>query len=133
MSKSDGLATELRQVRGNVLRMAGFATGTAAEIEFHRGRIKNGKNFVAVKSNDGYLFSPSKFSGYANNDLTHMDKLDQRDGGVTNRRISELAGDPLVAGDSRYAEIDREYEGYCSAHGIVPSRHRRARRYWVID
>jgi 5-methylcytosine-specific restriction protein A len=130
--KSENLVTSIGQVRDNVLAMVGFGQGTAAEVEFHRGRIKNGKNFVALKSRENYVFAPSKFTGYANNGLDHMDKLDDRDGGVTNRRLSELIGEPISPGSPGYLEVDREYEAYCSAHQIRPSRHKRARRYWVI-
>ncbi len=35
-----------------------------------------------------WQFAPSKFAGYARNDTSHMDKLNDRDGGVTNNRIT---------------------------------------------
>ena len=130
--KSDGLVTSVREVRENLDTMSSYATGSADERKFHRGRIKNGKNFVVERTADVWLFAPSKFAGYAANDTSHMSKLDDRDGGVTNRRLTDVLGTPLERGDAGYAEVDRAYLDYVAHFGFEPSRHHRGRKYWVI-
>jgi hypothetical protein len=128
----DQLVSSVGELKRNVDTLAGFASGSHTERRFHRARIKNGKNFVAVRGSVGVRFSPSKFAGYLNNGLHHTDRLQERDGRVTDVHISKLIGKPLEVNHKGYAEIDREYETYCSAHGIIPSRHPRTRRYWVL-
>lgn len=132
MAKSEGLVTATEHIRENVRAMRRFAEGSADEVEFHRGRIKNGKNFVGLSEEEQWFFAPSKFAGYQGNGIDHMDRLDDRDGGLTNKRVSELCGDPLRPGDAGYASIDAEYLRYCQLHGIQPSRHRTPRRYWLV-
>ena len=129
---ADSLVTSADQVRQNVRTLYGFAKGSALELKFHRSRIKNGKNFVALAGEPHFQFAPSKFAGYVGNGLHHADRLHQRDGRQTDLQISRLIGKPVEKGDPGYAAVDREFEGYCSAHGITPSRHPRARRYWVL-
>ncbi len=67
----------------NVLTLAGYATGDAAEKQFHKRRIANGKLFVVLNTRGTYKFAPSKFAGYLKNDISHGDDLDNRDGGIT--------------------------------------------------
>ena len=128
----DELISVKRDILINIARLHQFSTGTPVERGFHRSRIKNGKNFVATESAEGWVFSPSKFAGYSNNGLHHADRLRQRDGRVTDVQITRLIGRPLEIDDSGYSEVDAQFESYCSAHRITPSRHPRARRYWIL-
>jgi hypothetical protein len=61
-----------------------------------------------------------------------MNKLDDRDGGVTNIRITDILGAPLSLGDRGYDDIDSAYRDYVREHGFAPSRHERGRKYWII-
>lgn len=131
--KSDGLVTSVAEVRENLGTMARYALGDDYQREFHRGRIKNGKNFVARKLGSGWQFAPSKFVGYSGNDTSHMNKLDSRDGGRTNGRLTELLGPPFIPGSLRYEEVDTAYQEYAASHGIEPSRHHQGRKYWLIE
>jgi len=130
--KSDGLVTTRIQIATNVERIAEYGKGSSDERKFHDGRIKNGKNFVALQVGSEWLFAPSKFAGYADNDASHMNKLDRRDGGVTNGRLTEILGNPIARGAPEYEQIDRYYEQYASAFGIVPSKHPQGRKYWRL-
>ena len=64
----------------------------ADQREFHPGRTKNGKNIAAEWVGSDWRFGPSKFVGYAANDTSHMRKLDDRDGRITNKRLTQLLG-----------------------------------------
>jgi 5-methylcytosine-specific restriction endonuclease McrA len=127
------LVESVDDVLKNILTLDNYGSGGSDERRFHAGRIKNGKLFVAVKANGHYLFAPSKFAGYKDNNTSHEDDLDNRDGGVTNRRFDELLGQPYDKGSATYQKIDSAFLEYCNAFGIVPSKHHRARRYWVIE
>lgn len=120
------------QIVHNVFALAQMACGDADERAFHHGRIKNGKLFVAVESQSGWMFAPSKFCGYINNGIHHADLLNERDGRSTNLRIDALLGDHLDLGEDGYAALDLAYLSYCDGHGISPSRHHRPRRYWPV-
>jgi len=130
--KSDRLVTGRAQIEENLQTIYDYRLGSNDERKFHRGRIKNDKNFVARRTSEGWQFAPSKFSGYAANNTSHMNKLDDRDGGVTNNRITEILGGPLCRGDSGYNEVDEAYCEYTREHGFEPSTHRQGRKYWVL-
>jgi 5-methylcytosine-specific restriction protein A len=130
--KSDGLVSRRAEIEANIQTMYAYGAGSAEERAFHRGRIKNGKNFVARRTSEGWQFAPSKFAGYARNDTSHMDKLNDRDGGVTNIRITEILGEPLAAGDRGYEDVDQAYRDYVREHGFKPSRHAQGRKYWML-
>ncbi len=117
----------------NVDTLYQYGLGDGPERSFHDGRIKNGKVFVAVRQGDDYRFAPSKFAGYAANDLGHERKLSERDGGITNKRIESIAGPSLEIGSAAYRSVDDAYLAYCNIHGIDPSQHQMPRRYWLID
>jgi len=93
------LVETVEQIIRNVETLHSFGNGNPAEQTFHDGRIKNGKVFVAVKRDNVLKFSPSKFAGYIQNDLSHEAKLNERDGRITNNKIEELLG-PVVEVDS---------------------------------
>ena len=95
-----------------------YGLGDGPERRFHDGRIKNGKVFAAVRQGDEYRFAPSKFAGYAANNLGHEQKLAERDCGVTNQRIESIAGPPLEIGSAAYRAVDDAYLAYCNTHGI---------------
>jgi len=117
----------------NVDTLYQYGLGDGPERKFHDGRIKNGKVFVAVRLGDEYRFAPSKFAGYAANNLRHEQKLAERDGGVTNQRIERIAGPPLEIGSAAYRSVDNAYLAYCKTHSIDPSQHQIPRRYWLIS
>jgi 5-methylcytosine-specific restriction protein A len=129
----DELVTSIGEIRENIWTMSSFDGGNSDEVKFHRARIKNGKNFIALKYREGYLFSPSKFAGYVGNGLDHGTRLSSRDGRVTDRRISSLLGPAITRGKTGYATIDHEFLRYCGERDIIPSRHHKARTYWIVE
>ncbi len=129
--KSDGLVNSANEARANVKTLARYGCGTLEERAFHNGRIKNGKNFIAMEYEGEWIFAPSKFAGYADNDTSHITKLASRDGGITNQRLTELFGEPLVAGASGFSEVDARYQDYAAKFLIPPSKHARGRKFWL--
>lgn len=102
--------------------------------DFFNKRIKNGKWIVAVCEGRTHIFAPSKFAGYASNDISHENKLRTRDGGETNKAILGILGAAIDHGEAKHAELDEAFVAFCKAHHVEPSRHHRPRRYWsVVD
>jgi 5-methylcytosine-specific restriction protein A len=127
------LVATVEEIFSNVLTLHHYGVGNDDEREFHRRRIKNGKVFIAALGSNGYLFAPSKFAGYSDNDLDHQYDLDNRDGRDTNKCMGKLLGPAVEKDNPRYEEIDGAFKAYCSSFAIVPSVYQRERRYWVIE
>lgn len=124
-------ASSITELQQNILRLEQYSRGRSEERKFHRSLIKNGKLFVALPTSDGYLFAPSRFVGYSNNNLS-AHKRARGDGRITNLIVNGLLGPALDHQDSGYNSIDRAFGSYCSSFDISPSRHHRPRRYWQI-
>ena len=120
------------EVVRNIHTLYNYRDGSRSERAFFTGRIKNGKLFVVLRSEGTYLFAPSKFAGYRDNDISHMMDLDNRDGRRTNVAISGLFGRHIDVGDAIYSQIDSAYVAFCKSLSITPSRHHRPRRYWQV-
>jgi putative restriction endonuclease len=127
------LVSTIDEVLKNVVTLDAYGKGNDRERQFHHRRIKNGKVFVAAKINGHYLFAPSKFAGYKDNDTRHANDLKARDGGITNGRFEKLLGPYRDKGSKGYGELDDAFLAYCRQHAIEPSKHHQARRYWLID
>ena len=129
----DALVTSIAQIKKNVLTLQTYGRANDERMKhFHAKRIKNGKLFVVLKLEDQYLFAPSKFAGYLKNDITHERKLKNRNGGKTNRVISQLLGAPISSSSKEYLVIDRAFLQYCGRFSIEPSEFPRSRRYWIL-
>lgn len=128
----EDFVTSENDVIKNVMTLDRYRTGNKSEKKFYSDRIKNGKVFVVLKLDNKYLFAPSKFAGYRDNDLSHKDRLDYRDGRLTDLRMRKLFGEPCEQGSLRYNEIDQAFVEYCRNFGLVASSHRRLRRFWII-
>lgn len=129
----DQLVVSQDQIVANAVRLDSMRGGTTEERRFHAGRVKNGKVFIAVGTPNGWIFAPSKFCGYRENDLHHLDLLDERHGGDTNKRITSLLGEPVRHGEQSYDDLLNEYHRYCDSCGIEPSRHHQPPRFWIVN
>ena len=66
------LVDSIDQISHNVLTLNRYGTGNLKQKKFHHDRIKNGKLFVVPRQRKGYLFAPSKFSGYTRTDFAPL-------------------------------------------------------------
>ena len=69
--------------------------------------------------------APSRFVGYRGNTLARHGKLKGIDGGVTDKAIADVLGEPYGHDDAENA-----YLRVCERLGITPPRRRR--RYWLL-
>jgi len=125
------LVTSFIDIEKNILALDKLRKGNQREKKLHARLIKNGKLFIAMKHGRRWLFAPSRFVGYKNNGAGH-DKIKNRDGRVTNIRVSNLLGQHLDRNDRGYTAIDKEFLKFANAFGIKSSKHHRPRRYWFV-
>ncbi len=90
-------------------------SGSSEEVAFARNLVKRGICFVVTEWKGALYFSPSRFVGYVDNQLSkHLASAD-KDGRVTNPAISKiLGGDPNVS-----SELDELYHRFCADNGLA--------------
>lgn len=130
---SRALVTSTGQIAANAITLHTMAYGTSLERQFHKARVKNGKVFVGLEHGSEWIFAPSRFCGYVDNGLHHLDLGTYRHGSETNIAIRAVLGDEIGRSATKYTEIDSAYEGYCAKFGIEASVHQMERRYWHIE
>jgi hypothetical protein len=116
--------TEIRQ---NLLRFDSYRTSLdPLEREFHSDRIRLGKCFVALDTDRGCIFGPSRFLGYADNDYQTHESNALKHGWDTNPAINLTLGRCEPNG-----EIEAVFLEFCGDHDIVPSNNKR--KYWHVQ
>lgn len=96
----------------------------SATQEFYHNLMRLGNNFVVAEIDGQVFFGPSRFIGYAGNDIhKHTADASGIDGRVTNRAIDSLLG---VHGRSQLLEY--AYQGRCAELDIKPAQ--REREFW---
>jgi 5-methylcytosine-specific restriction protein A len=125
------LVSTKEDVVKNVSRFRRYETGSVADRDFFRDKIRTGKQFVVIRERDHYVFAPSKFAGYKNNNRgMHVSDLGSRDGRITNRALNNVLGGPFGPNDSRHKRIDAAFLRYCRQIGVTPIKPSPARKYW---
>ncbi len=99
------------------------------EVDYAKELIRKGICFITVADENGYRFYPSKFMGYANNNMdTHeREKNIKRSGIETNDVISGLLG----AKPKFDENLEEKYKDYCEFLGFEASK--RKRKYWLLS
>jgi len=116
----------LHQVGENIEqleRVRSLPSNTSAAA--YRTLIGLGKCFVPYISQDGLAFAPSRFVGYAKNDLTRHAKNGESDGRKTNIALNKLFGLQPRVDES----LERHYLSFCAQIGAKPARI--VRKYWA--
>ena len=101
------------------------------EVDYAKGLIKRGTCFVAVKSDEGYKFYPSRFIGYANNSMDAHERNYEKDGKETNPAISAIIG----SNPQHNEKLEDEYKEYCVSLGFKANKAGTfgvERKYWLI-
>ena len=117
----------LKEIKANIKVIDGYLNGKdETEKEYAVDLVKRGFCFVAVKTDEGYKFYPSRFIGYADNSKEKHEMNFERDGRDTNPVISRIIGSKLV----QDAELEEAYKEYCNLLGF--KSYKRKRKYWRI-
>lgn len=102
------------------------------EVSYAKNLIKRGICFIAVAGENGYRFYPSRFIGYANNNMDKHERNDQKDGKETNPVISSLLGANPVFDE----KLEEEYKDYCELLGFKANKSGAfgvQRKYWLLS
>jgi hypothetical protein len=97
------------------------------EREFFNEHLRRGMNFVAIKIGDKYVFAPSRFVGYIDNDMNKHEDNPYKDGRDTDIRLKEIMKSQQMSD----ILIEQAFLNMCSELNIVPDN--RERQYWVIE
>jgi len=93
--------------------------------------IGRGAVFLAYLTGDGIAFAPSRFVGYTENTVLGHQKLEQRDGKETNKRVREILrgqfGFTIWNHEDDVAEA--YYLGFCDRLGIEPWKSKKT--FWI--
>ena len=101
----------------------------AREREFYKRLLSQGICFVGFRHEGVLIFGPSRFVGYANNDLRRHQRNQSKDGRVTNRAIVRILG--YQPGHDE--QLEREYLRACAEVSVRPRQtgpFRTKRKFW---
>jgi hypothetical protein len=116
---SRALVNSIEQIAANVVALHLMALGSAAERKFQQARVKNGKVFVAVETENGFVFAPSRFCGYVENGLHHLDPDTYRHGSETNIAVRNILGEEIGSHDAGYINVDTAYRASQSSRRLT--------------
>ncbi len=105
---------------------------TEPAYSFALNLVKNGVCFVTVRTEQGYRFYPSRFIGYAKNNMNSHEGNEWKDGKETNPAISKILGGKPKP-DS---ELEMAYREYCTKLGFtarLKGTFGVERKYWRFD
>lgn len=120
------LATKWEDIENNLVRLLEYRNShNREELEFYLGLIKRGRCFVIYKHDSDVLCGPSRFVGYADNNLHAHLANKSRDGTITNAALENIFGHPPVENET----AEKEYRKLCAHLGMKPSAGKR--KYWV--
>lgn len=116
--------TEIRQ---NLMTLNSYRTSVDFyEREFYVDRIRLGKCFVALETDEEILFGPSRFLGYVGNNIYRHEESEVKHGWDTNPAINAILG-PCKPND----EMEDAFVRFCSEWQISPANNRR--KYWYVS
>ena len=119
------LATKWQEIEDNLIQLDRYRNSSIREeVNFYLDLIRQGKCFVIYRSSTQLFCGPSRFVGYASNDLHSHLANKKKDGRITNGAIETIFGHE--AAEDKVAEI--EYKKFCANLGIKPSSVKR--KYW---
>lgn len=126
------LVTSIPQVEANAIHLS-----TEVESGVHKAKAKsliaNGRNFYTQLHAGEWIFAPSRYVGYANNNIPKHSEavtLKQRDGRLTDKRLDRTAVH-VERGSVLHSALERQFANYCTKNVISPSKHPKKRIFWV--
>ena len=114
------------EIKKNIWTLDGYLDKRCnPEYSFVINLIQGGKCFIPVKSENGYLFYPSKFVGYAENTMERYQNNENGDGRDTNRVLNKILNEKPI----EHVTFEKEYIKYCERLGITRI-YNYSRKYW---
>jgi len=94
--------------------------------------VKRGHNFIACLSDGSYIFAPSRFAGYKDNNIMEHGRYLYNDGKETDPAISCIL-DPMMIDedDKNWPKLEDIYLDFCDELDIEPGNYKR--KYWLLN
>ncbi len=120
------LVDEWSQIRENLHTLNSYhRSSDPIERQFFADRIRLGRCFVALETPTGLIFGPSRFLGYARNDIQRHEANASKHGWDTNSAINAILGQCKAS-----KTLEKQYLRFCAYSGIGPAN--KPRKYWLV-
>ena len=124
--------SSLEEIKENINVIDNYlANGNEYECSYAKALIKRGTCFIAVASENGFRFYPSRFIGYSNNTMDKHENNFDKDGKETNPAISSILGSKPVPDNN----LEEKYKDYCEELGFKANKagaFNVQRKYWKL-
>lgn len=122
----------LKEIKSNILIIDHYLDKKHdPEYSFAVDLIKRGTCFIAVKTDSGYRFYPSRFTGYVGNTMDKHLNNEYKDGKETTPAITKVINQRNVPNPI----LDHDYKLYCEKLGFF-AREKGAfgvtRKFWEL-
>ena len=123
----------IEEIKQNMCVLDGYLDKKCeSQYSFALDLVKRGTCFIAVKTETGYRFYPSRFIGYAGNTMDKHLNNTEKNGTETNPAISRVLNRRVT----HNPQLEKEYRDYCERLGFS-SNEKGAfgveRKYWEWD
>ena len=114
-------------IRLNILQLEKYKNSqNNEERTFYKNIVGRGRCFVALDTRNGFVFAPSRFVGYVDNNIKNHDENYDKDGRITNVEIDKILGPHEVN-----KILEERFKIFCENLDIGPVHH--ARKYWNLS
>lgn len=114
-------------IQSNILQLEKYKNSeNSEERKFYKDIIRRGRCFVALDTRNGFIFAPSRFVGYVDNDINKHNENYNKDGRITNVAIDGILGPHDVNN-----ELEKRFKIFCQNLDINPDNH--TRKYWNLS
>lgn len=124
--------TSIEDIKKNMKTLDNYlSSDDKDEVIYAKKRVKMGTCFIAVHTENGFRFYPSRFIGYAENTMDKHERNYEKDGTQTNPAISQILG----ASPKPNTALENEYQKYCESLGVTSNKagaFGAPRKYWVF-
>lgn len=122
------LVRSIEEIKHNIIVLDGYLESKCdPEYSFALNLVRRGRCFIAVRTEEGYKFYPSRFIGYADNTMHKHKANEDKDGKDTNPEIRKI----LKQREKENPKLEAAYIDYCRCLGFTEYQHKR--KYWEFD
>lgn len=119
----------IEEIHQSLVAFDELKTRSLEERKGHARAIKNGKYFVVFENEERRIFAPGNVCIYKAEDSGQTRIKTAASLGI----IDTIIGQRIRRGDIGYDQIDVAYMETCKELGVVPSKHRTLRAYWIYE
>jgi putative restriction endonuclease len=117
------------EILQNIEILENYSEAAGEEKEFHTSLVKKGTCFIAYQKDGSVHFAPSRFVGYANNEMRLHVANKSKDGRITNPIINKILNESPQINKG----LESEYKKFCQSLGFVANNTGSfgvARKFW---